>query len=203
METRISRPSDPAVVCISPQLQQTLRKWERTRSWKRKLLPSWRSFWVGNSISGWRFCRRGRPSGRPQGFHLKALMCLLQSTLVLCGCCCWWRMARETPMLISFRSTSDRASARTSQTAWALETCSPGPAQFCWRTFLESTQVKGALCASCSYSNILLYTATLKVVDILLWLFFYLTWYTQNLFSVQSCFVFHLKSSGWAIFLKS
>lgn len=64
METRIRRRSDPAVVCISLQLQQTLRKWERTRSWKIKLLPSWRSFWVSNStgISGWRFCRRGWPS---------------------------------------------------------------------------------------------------------------------------------------------
>lgn len=197
METRIRRWSEPAVVCISLQLQQTLRKWERTRSWKKKLLPSWGSFWVSNIISGWRFCRRGWPSGRTQWFHLKTLMCLLQSTLGLCGCCCWWRIARETPMLISFRSTSERASARTSQTAWASETCSPGPAQFCWRTFLESTQVKGALCASCSYSNILhYYMATLKVVVILLWLFFYLSWCSQNSFRVQSCFVFHLNCAS-------
>lgn len=199
MDTRIRRWSDPAVVCISLQLQQTLRKWERTRSWKRKLLPSWRSFWVGNSISGWRFCRRGWPSGQTQGFHLKALMCLLQSTLVLCGCCCWWRMARETPMLISFRSTSENASARTSQTAWASETCSPGPARLCWRTFLESTQVKGALCASCSYSKILLYTGKLKVA---VQLFFYLSWCTQNSFSVQS-WVFFFILNVPVIFLKS
>lgn len=172
-DMRIHRWSDRAALCISLQLQQILRKWERTRSWKRKLLPFWGSFWVSNSISGWAFCTRGSPSGWNPWFNLKGDMCLLQSTLDSCGCCCWWRTARETPALISFRSTSERASARTPQTAWASKTCSPGPARLCWRTFLESTQVKG--CTLCqSYSNILFIyiVRTLNVaVNILLWLF--------------------------------
>lgn len=128
-------------------------------------------------------------------------VCLLQSTLVSCGCCCWWHTARGTPMLISYRSTSERASARTSQTAWASETYSPGPARLCWRTFLESTQVKGALCAGCSHSIILLYMGTLKVAVKFCSGCFLIYLDTAKIVSVPKIVLFFI--FRWVIFLKS
>lgn len=66
---------------------------------------------------------------------------VMQPTWVLCGCCFWWRTVRGTPMRIFWPNTSDRASAKRSQTVWVFRMCSSGQTQLCWATCLGSTQV--------------------------------------------------------------
>lgn len=66
---------------------------------------------------------------------------VMQPTWVLCGCCFWWRTVRGTPMRIFWPNTSDRASAKRSQTVWVFRMCSTGQTQLCWATCLGSTQV--------------------------------------------------------------
>lgn len=67
---------------------------------------------------------------------------VVQHTQALCGCCFWWHMVRGTPTLSFWPSTSGRASAKTSRTAWAFRMCSTGPTRPCWATCLGNTQVR-------------------------------------------------------------
>lgn len=66
---------------------------------------------------------------------------VIQPTWVLCGCCFWSRMVKGTPTLIFWANTSDKASARRSQTVWVFRMCSTGQTKLYWITCLGSTQV--------------------------------------------------------------
>lgn len=117
------------VLCISGYMS-TLRVQQRANSSERKKLSksyimSLKSLRMSVTDLRAQFCR-----------HVS-----LQLTLDLCGCCCWWRTAREIPTPFSSTSTFRKASATRSQAAWALMMCWPGPTPLCSETFLESIQV--------------------------------------------------------------
>lgn len=114
----------------------------------------------------------------------RILMCdicfVLQLTLVLCGCCFWWRTVRGTPMLTSLHNTSARVSPKTFQTVWAFRMCLPGQTQLCWATCLGSTQVS-TLCnytvcgrVQLIYPKMFLYKRKINAVS---WFSFLTCWF--------------------------
>lgn len=121
---------------ISHHPPQTLRRWETTWLKSRKCLLSYGKSSVGKQL--WYLTRK----------HCAIIMLasknllVVQHTQALCGCCFWWHTVRGTPTLSFWPSTYDKASAKTSRTAWAFRICWTGQTRPCWAICSGSTQVR-------------------------------------------------------------